>query len=133
MAALEETATRTTIVITYGQRCEDLGRDVREPTSGLECERERRERAEEIRAEEAEVGSPEREDHERDRDPTSTPGDPEDPLSGDLEAEARSSDSSEGATHHCVGIAIDGDVYPHRVRGGGRLADCSDVQSRPRP
>ena len=61
-----------------GQRLEHLGRD-RHPAR-LQRERQRLERAEEIRADEAELRPPEREDDERDRDPAGTAREPVHPL-----------------------------------------------------
>ena len=59
--------TSTTTVITYGKRLEKLRRHLH--VVSLQRERQRREPAEEVRADEAELGTPEREDDEGDRDP----------------------------------------------------------------
>ena len=75
------------------QRLEKLRRDRHAPR--LEDERQRGEGSEGVGAHEAEIGAPEREDHERDRDPAGSRGEPVDPLGREREAEARAADAGE--------------------------------------
>ena len=91
----DETITSTTIVITYGSAWKNSGAIVH--AARLEDERERRERPEEVRADEAELGAPEREDDERDRDPARTAREPVHPRRRQREAEAGAADPGEGA------------------------------------
>ena len=81
----------------------------------LECKRQRSERTEEIGAEKAQRRPPEREDDERDRDPTGPLGQPVDPLRRDGEAERRAADPREGAADERVRVAVSGDVDAHRI------------------
>ena len=97
---------------------------------GLQRERQRRQAAEEVGADEAELGTPEREDDERDGDP---PGAAHErvarrPPGRDREAVARAADARESAAHDDVDVAVEGDADPHRVRSRGRLADRAHVQ-----
>ena len=81
-----DTSTSTTTVITYGSAWNSSGATV--DAARLQRERQRREGAEEVRADEAERRPPEREDHERDRDPAGALRQPVHPLRRDREAEA---------------------------------------------
>ena len=72
----------------------------------LELGRQRLERAEEVGADEAELGPPEREDHERDRDPAGAAGDPVHPLRRDRERERRAGDAGERAARERVRVAV---------------------------
>ena len=69
----DETTTSTTIVITYGRAFVQSTVGPSDDVAGLQLRRERLQRAEEVRADEAELGPPEREDDERDRDPAAPP------------------------------------------------------------
>ena len=113
------------------QRLEELRGD--RDAARLEDQRQRREPAEDVGADEAEVGPPEREDHERDRDPAGACGEAVDPLRGERETEARAADSRQRAPRDGVEVAVPRDVDPHRVGRGGRLADRPDVEAGPRP
>ena len=85
-APRDDTATSTAIVITYGSAFRNSGRD--RHASRLQREAQARERAEQVGADEAELGAPEREDHEGDRDPARSLRQAVDPLRRDREAEA---------------------------------------------
>ena len=74
--------------------------------AGLELGRERLERAEEVRADEAQLGAPEREDHERDRDPAGAAGDPVVHCGRDRERERRAGDAGERAAGERVRVAV---------------------------
>ena len=91
----------------------------------------RRERAEEVGADEAEIRAPEREDDERDRDPAGPGGEPVLPLRQQREAEAGTRDAGESAAREGVRVPVAGDRDPHGVRRRGRLADGAHVQAVP--
>jgi hypothetical protein len=102
---------------------------------GLQRERQRREPAEEVRADEAELRTPEREDDERDRDPARSADEDvaRDPPRSDREAVAGTADAREGAADEDVHVAIERDVDPHRVGRRRGLTDCPDVEPETRP
>ena len=77
--------------------------------------------------------APEREDHERNRDPARSVGEAVDPLVEDGDAEAGAAHAGEGTADERVRIPVANDVDAHRVRGGRRLADSAHVQPGPRP
>ena len=85
----------------------------------LQLRRQGLERAEEVRADEAQLRPPDREDHERDRDPAGASRDSVDPLRRDRERERRARHSGERAADERVRVAVGDDVDAHRVGGGG--------------
>ena len=105
-APLAETNTSTTIVITYGSAFVHSSVGPRSDLARLQLRRQRLQRAEEVRADEAELRPPEREDDERDRDPAGAARDPGHPLRRDRERERRARDARERAAGERVRVAV---------------------------
>jgi hypothetical protein len=98
---------------------------------GLDSRAPRLEGAEEVGPEEADLGAPEREDDERDRDPARPAGDAVRPERVDRQRDRGSGDACERAAREGVRVPVRSDVDAHRVGGGRCLADRADVQAEP--